>query len=107
MSDLHWQYWLPKEMTVLAVWSPQTALEQSRIPYWKLTFLHRQAASEAEQPREGARAIMLFMQVCWRLVSHGVELSERAIWMDRIRRQPMEVKRRVRSRGRGTEAERE
>jgi hypothetical protein len=60
-------------MTVLATSVPHTALEQSRIPHWKLLLLHRHALSEAEQPREGAKAIMLFMQVCWRDVSKGPE----------------------------------
>lgn len=54
-------------MTVLATSVPQTALEQSRIPHWKLLLLHKHALSVAEQPREGAKAIMLFMQVCWRV----------------------------------------
>jgi hypothetical protein len=55
---------LPKAITVLATSGPQAALEQSRIPKPKLTFLQRHAVSELEHPKDGAKLSMLLMQVC-------------------------------------------
>ncbi len=54
------QYALPYAMTVLATAVPQAPLEQSRRPYPKFTFSHRQAAScSLAQPSDEYCASML------------------------------------------------
>lgn len=49
-----WQYCSPKAIAVAASVGLQTALEQSRMPYRKLTLLQRQATSVGEHPRAWA-----------------------------------------------------
>ena len=49
--------------------APQTAIEQSRTPKPKFSFLQRQAKSEVEHPKLAALPNMLLIHVCWVLVS--------------------------------------
>ena len=62
--DALWQKAVAKAMILAASVEPQASLEQSRMPNWKLLFLHRQAVSVEEQPRDAALPSMLVMHCC-------------------------------------------
>jgi hypothetical protein len=61
MADAH--HCASKASTVAPIVAPQAPREQSCIPFWKLTFWHKQAGSAPGHPSADAWPIMLLKQV--------------------------------------------
>ena len=67
---------LPKFWTVVTSEAGQDSLVQSRIPYMKLTFLHRHTTSVWLQPKEAAWPSRLVMHTFYTMVSTCCSLNK-------------------------------